>query len=622
MAIQGSEPTGSDTGFAAAGSTSPAAAAHQTTAHSDRPFSLLTLGNVGGIVRSATSEQLAKGMEAVQATVKESRISPQLAVAAVQIDNQQETRLKLSSIVMVLRHQTTNKVAHHTLLLEGSSDPIGSKIENINGVQVQIDRFAAQVYDTIYADAVNNTIKAAYPQSEIINTGATVVPRSFDWTDKTACRELVHNAMLAAATYLEARTEGFIDMDLTKLVQPREAQLQAQIAWDCPQTHDFTGQPVRSDIQIVASATAVQRTESASLNSSVDSKTISRVTGYLDLTWAPSQDTQQMFAPQGPGATRKYRPRFVITRLENELRMTPAAQLFAIASALCLGEGHTWFRGFAPRKNALKDRRDARDVGAVNIEANLYNDASGFGVPVDTQSATFSDRELGALINATMHPQIVFSIDVSDAGADTWYNRVFAQASVGDVNANKEILKAANTLTGGAFGTAYGNNTFLPMLVTDERVVLGYYTNKDGHRADLRDVDYLAVANILGVNNPQAISDWSQSIENTDMPQQLRLQGRKSTIRTIASDAIFTQYATRATFNPQFLQMLVQSIQTCGLGFKLVSTGLGGDYMAQRAGGMFNAAGFGMGNTGIFNAGFGGAIAPMFQRPVQPQSMF
>jgi hypothetical protein len=617
MAIQ--EPTQPAAAFAQPGSSAPAAAPAPAFQQPSDRISMFSMGNVGGIVRSATSEALAKGYEAVQNAIKDSRISQVYKVLGVQIDNQSETKLKLSSIVLVLQHLSSGTVSHHTLLLEASSDPLPPKMDNINGVQVQVDRYASQVYDQVYAATVDNTITAAFPSARAINTGATVVPRIFNWEDKDATRELVQNAMLAAATYIEARQDGFIDMDMSKMGTGE--QLQVQISFENPQTLDFTGLPVRSDIQILTSAVTAQKVDTGSLNSQNDAIKVSCVTGFMDLVYTPPQDPNLMYAAGNMiGAKRRFRPRFIMTRLENSLRLTPAAQLFAIASAMCLGEGTTYYRAFKPRLNA--GPRDRRDIGAVNIEANLQDDPSGVGAMIDTKTKTFGDRELGALVNATMHPGLIYSIDISDAGADTWYNRVFGQAAMGDMNANNEILRAANVLTGGQFAKLYGNNTFTAMIPREERVLMGYYINMDGQRADVRDVDYLAVLNILAVNNPQAIVDWSDTFERDDQAMALRLQGRKTTIRAVADQVVFTQQGIRATFNPDFLKLLGESLRSINVMFKLVNAGVAGDYVSQRAGGAFNQASFGVTSTGLFNQGFSGAAATSVARPFQPGSMF
>jgi len=625
MAIQDT-PTSGQSNFAAAGSTAPPATASSGApfqqAGTAGTFSLLNLGNVGGIARSATSEVLAKSYEATTKTIQESRISQAYKVHVVQIDNQIEKRLRLSSLVLAVRHEASGTVAHHALMLEGSADPLPPKIDTINGVQVQIDNFASRVYDAIYAAAVDQVVATAFPNSKIINTAGTVVPRIFDWADREAVRELVQNAMVATVTYLEARLPDFVDLDMSKMQS--DATLQVQTSYDNPQRTDYTGLPIRSDIQVLTSAVANQRQDaSGSLNNQTEAVTVSRLTGYVDLTYSPPQNQQaygQGYQVQGTvGLKRCYNARFIITQMENALRLTPAAQLLALATGMTLAEGTSYFRAFKPNMNAKSP--DPRDIGAVNIEANLQDDPSGFGKPIDTKAANFGDRELGALIQATIHPGLAICVDVSDAGADTWYNRQFARASMGDPEANKEILRAANVLTGGNFGQLYGNSNFPAVMVTDELVLMGYYIDSNGQRADIRNVDYLAVLNLHGVKNPQAVADWSDTFERADMPQALRLQGRKTIIRSIAEQVTFTQHATRATFNPDFLKMLVQALLACNVTFKPVNVGISGDYLISRAGGRFAGAALGMGVSGLFTQG-GITAAPSFQRPFMGQSMF
>lgn len=625
MAIQDNTPA-----FAAAGATAPAAQQPTSTAQQTppgrvaNPFSLLSMGNVGGLVRSSASEALAKGYVAVEAAIKESRISASYRVHGIQIDNAADRRLRLSSIVLAIRHESAGIVAHHTLILEASADPVPPKIEVINTVQVTIDRFAAQVYDDKYATAVDGAIKTLFPGQAIMNTGATVVPRIFDWSDKEATRELVQNAMMASVTYLECRLPGFADMDLSQMAA--DANLQVQVSYHNPQTIDYTGLPVRSDISILTSAVAAQRTDTGSLNDQAEAVTVARVTGFIDLTYVGNpQQAQvygQVYGQPAPGAKRIYQPRFVITKLENMLRLTPAAQLLALATASTLGETTAWYANF--RANQKAGPKDPHDIGAVNIEANLYSEPGPVGTKTDTKAANFTDADLGGLINATCHPGLAMSIDVNDCGSDTWYNRQLVAAAAGDAAANNEILRAANTLTGGQFALMYGNSNFAPVLKTDERVFMGFYIGADGHRTDVREVDYLTVLNKLAVKNPQVIVDWSDSYERTDLVQELRLQGRKTIIRSLCEQLTFTQYATRVTMNPAFMQMLVAALKQCKISFKLINAGMASDYMSSRGAGLMGQAAMLPGNSGLFNPGgfnSGGGVVGNVNRPYQGQSM-
>lgn len=603
--------------FAAPGTAAPAPAASQPAPRTGG-FSLLSLGNVGGLVRSSTSEALAKGFAATEVAVKESRINPAYKVHAIQIDNESERRLALSSIVLAIRHEVSGNVAFHTLLLEASADPWPAKIETINMVQVSIDQFASQAYDGKYVDAVVAVIGASFPGQNALNTGATVVPRTFNWGEKEDTRKLVQNAMLAAVTYLEARLPDFQDLDMSKIQM--DAVLQTSLAFGEPEMSDYCGLPVRSDISITTTAVAAQRPADQSLNAQTENVPISVVRGYLDLTYSPVQVPNAFSVQVGPVSKITYQARFVITMLENMLRMTPAAQLLALATATVLAEGTNWYRGFKPNPHAGPN--DPHDVGAVNIEANLQNEQGGFGTKIDTKRADFGDRELGGLLMATMHPKLAISIDVSDCGADTWFNRAFVGAASGDQNSIFEILNAANTLTGGHFARAYGQSTISPVLITDERILLGHYIGQNGQRSDCRQVDYLAVANRLGTTNPQAIADYSDTFESINTNQFMRLQGRKATQRSLCEQLTYTQPATRCTVNPEFLSMFIESLRACGVSFRLANSGMAGDYLANRGSGLLNSAGMNSNNTGLFSQGGAlGQAAMSFRRPFQGQSM-
>ena len=606
--------------FAAVGSTAPAAAAAAPSmAPRTNLLSLLTDPNVGGLNRSNTSEVLAKAFAAVEANIKETRISSAYKVHGVQIDNAAERRLMLASIVLVIRHEASNTVAHHTLLLEASADPVPPKIEVISQIQVTIDRFSAQVYDQVYAAAVNNTVAAAFPNHTILNTGATVVPRIFDWTVPADTRALVYNAMLAAVTYLEAKQSDFMDMDMTKI--SNDANLQVQVSYGTQEARDYVGLPIRSDVTILTSAVASQRTDNGSLNNQIEAATITSVRGYIDLTYVGNtQQAQMNYGQQVMGAKRIYQPRLIITQMENFKRSTPAAQLLALATATTIGEGTSWYACFRP--NQKLGAKNPHDIGAVNIEANLKNEGGAFGTKIDTLLNTFGDPELGGLMQAVCYPGLAISIDVNDCGSDTWYNRSLSAAAAGDENANAEILRAANTLTGGHFANLYGNNNFPAVLKTDERVFMGYWVNNEGKISDIRQVDYLTVLNKLAVTDPQQIVNWSDSFERVDQDQALRLQGRRTIIRSQCEQLVFTQYATRVTFNPAFLQMLIAALKLSNVSFKLINTGMAADYMSTRGSGMLGNAVNLPGMSGLFNpGGFSAAAVQPINRPFQGQSM-
>lgn len=596
--------------FAAAGTSSPSAAEQPTQVPNSQRISLLNLMNPGGIVRANTAEELSKADKAIKESIKVTHFASDFRVLVNPVDNQQ-VPVRYASVILSLLHERSNQMAYHTLLLEGSADPMPAQNQTINSIPVVIKHYAARSYDSVYDGAVSKMVSTSFPGIAAYNTGVTSVPRGFAWDDAAAVRELVINTMIAAATKLESKLDGFVDMNMARMGADR---LQVNVTYNNPDTSDFTGLPVRSDVQITCTAMSNTDQSNKSQNTGAQSVAISRVTGYLDLSYevANNQNGFAMGMMGAQGMYRRYRPRLIITRLENNRRMTPAGQLFAIASALGLGKGLMYYRGFAPRKN-IKGR-DLRDIGAVNIECNLPQgpdnrpDPSGFGKIVETKSANFDDKQLAALLNETLHPGLVVSIDVSDAGADTWYNSIFARAAMGDNDAMGALLNAANELTGGAFSRRYqaANAKFAPVLVTGERVLLGKQRNKEGQFEDIRHVDTLAIANYFGPNDPKRIAEWCDTYDRVSEPSELRLHARETMIRAVGdADLTIQQEGTRVTLNPLYTEMLMDALADVGTVFTMVNGEGGANFMTQRLGGTFAQAGMSGNPSNLFRTGFG-----------------
>ncbi len=608
-------------GTAAPGSGyNPGAASAPASHPQPRPFSLLNMPKVGGISRSATTEPLSKSLEAATKALSNAAVDQRYAIQLLPVNNTIETRLRLSALVLAMHDESLKMVSYHTLLLEATGGDLPSEVKQIEGHTVVIDRYASEVFDDTYNLAVEQIVRQEYPNARLFNTGPVAVPRNFNWDDARLVQGLMANCLLACATYLEAQDPEFLDVDLG--AAQHDASLQVAVNFDSGQITDYVGLPVRTDITVTTTAVANTRQDtSGSLNNQQDSQVISAVGGFIDLSYTPALNqpmSMGQYLPAGQQEDkRRYRARFVITRMEHLLRLTPAAQLSALASAAVLAMGTNWFRAFKPNLNAGPN--DPRDPGALTIETNLLGDPSGFSPKMDTKSVQFGDQQLGGLISSTIHPGLAFSIDVSDAGTDTWYNRVFAGAAAGDIASNKEILDAANTVTSGHFARMYTGHNFMPVIFNDERVLLGYREDTNGQLLDVRTLDYLFVLNRLG-SQPQEVANYSATIEK-DSPQALRLHMRKTTHRALAERITYTQLGTRATINPEFMNMFLAALKAAGVNLKLVSS-TSGDYLTNRPGGMLNNAAVLGGNFAVFNVGGYTGNQQAGIRPVQGQSMF
>lgn len=88
-----------------------------------------------------------------------------------------------------------------------------------------------------------------------------------------------------------------------------------------------------------------------------------------------------------------------------------------------------------------------------------------------------------------------------------------------------------------------------------------------GHKRDLREIDYLALANQMGPKGDMSIvRDFADTYDRTDVPIELRLEKRERIYQAIfGSNFKIKGYARRVTFNPHFIEALQASCEAAGL---------------------------------------------------------
>jgi len=248
-------------------------------------------------------------------------------------------------------------------------------------------------------------------------------------------------------------------------------------------------------------------------------------------------------------------------------------------------------------------RVDRRDIGALNIEGNISNDPSGYDKLFDTKDSSFDGLALQRLITSLFMPGMFFSLRVSEAGADTWYNSVFKAAADGNPNAITAILAAANTLTNGNFQKFYTSGQS-PVLKNEDRVHSGYWSD-GGVKSDLADIDYLAVMNLVGRNDPTVGAAWTNTFYGTSEPLNVRLAARWKMINEITGGtAVLTGYARLVTFTNEFIEAFGKAVAATGLTMRQIGN-TDNALFQQRAGASFLAgADVAPGVTGMFNSGW------------------
>lgn len=570
-----------------------------------RQRSWMSLSPIAGLSRNATSETLTKASNAITEALKGLTLADGFVLEIVKVDNAVVSNLRLSSLAVVARYADKNgkAIAYHTLLLEGSAEPLQPKVLNNNGQQLAVDQFSCDVYDPAYLTAVDQILSRGYAGLERFTASGTVVPRTFNWDDVVAVRTLIVNAGLAAASSLVTSTPGFQDISLAEF--DRTSGLQTTVAFQQPETSDFVGLPVRTDFTVRLSAVAIGAQDQTTLNNQEREVTLAEAGGFIDLSWAPAAPVQGYMGVAQP--TQKFVARAITTHLINLGSTTIASQLLAVIGVAQLTEGQAWVPYYLPRHSVGKSGVDLKDIGAINIEANLENNPSGFGTAIDTKAADFNNAKLGQLLFATVRPGIALAVDVSVCGTDTWYNEVFsaaASAHPSAVSAQRAILRAADRLTNGVFSTKYTTDES-PVFQGEDVILAGYYIDEDGVKKDLRELDYLAVMNLAG-KDPRVGQDWTDTFTQGSYSLEKRLDARKRMIQQLLPSAVFTGRVLRVTFNPKFIEALVSSAAAAGLQMRTINAAANMEFQNNRgqaswaSNGLMSAQ-----SSGLFAQGFG-----------------
>lgn len=551
-------------GFRAAAPEQPQA---QTTATGAPQFSFSELGrkNRGILGKNPASEILTKLTKGLQELYGEGDQS--YGVKLLPIDLNNNRLLPLSALAVCVQDKQLPElgVAVHILMLEGSAEPFQPLYEQVGNVNIEKLRVASDAYSADVIDAVFAEVQRAFPNTMLLDASGCVVRRGFNVEDKALLHTLGANASKATTTLLNTARPDFADINLAGA--EKDTTLGIRTLFNQQEIQDAVGNPVRADVVIDLNATSNTSQNRAQGVSPMDRTVgISRATGFVEPIWAPvqQQQVQNIYQPQVAQNKQVYMARFVMTSLETGDLLTIPAQLLALAVAATLRESNGHFPAFQ-KKGRGSDIQNWHDIGAVNIEANLANEPGNVGSKIkDTQLDSFGLAELGQLVAATFQPGLVMSLDVSECGADTWHNDVFAAAAEGSEGANNSIIDGAMILTNGNFSKHFPVGT---PICTDEynRIHMGTVDTKDGLR-DVREFDYLAALNLLGEKDPSIIRQWSDSFNRTDFSLDSRLAARKKILTGVFGDSVvFTGFARRVTFTDAFINALLMGIRATGI---------------------------------------------------------
>ena len=456
-------------------------------------------------------------------------------------------------------------VAVYGFLIEGSAKKLPPRTFTYNNQAHSLPTAADDAVDNDLFDLIVSQVQQSYgPETVVSVVGVQVLPTEFQLAeDGSNIDGLLFNASQALAT--ELVKGGLVDE------QAVDARLIAQggqpiVGRDTnpPPLTDNVGLPVRSDLSISLRQIVDQNQNVWKPNANVQPD-LARLEGYVDLDYhEPQLHQANPYAPINPQiALQRYIPRFVITRLEVLTKViTPELALTALALAPFAGHNNAWLEQFRPRPTRRKDEVNLRDISAIGYEVNLTGGTEPERLPLPGASDIGKFYQMLAL---AIKPELLISIDIDEAGEQSWLLQDLYAAARGDRTAIGNLIVAANRLTDGNFGQMW-NQADLIAVDEDNRIARGYWTDSSGNHRDLRELDYVAMLNLVGDKSIERLQDWSKTFyNNSGEPLDVRLERRDQIEREVLPSRTLKGWARRITINPKFLITLANAMAQAGL---------------------------------------------------------
>jgi hypothetical protein len=520
---------------------------------------------------SGAGEALARTQKVMLEAIEAQKDGSQAVEATLlALDPQQYTGLPIGYLVMCVQmvDNTRLGVGYQPIIIDASLDNISAAEITVNGQKVEVLRTAENADTDQVRDIVHAAVCDRFGTDQAFGAMAMVLPRIFNLDDKLHVKNLTAQSAFAAAIELQRHTGLLEPLDLTEFGSADETLI-TNLNFDGEQELNLVDQPTRGDIKIGLVSEPTNRNSQQNVLSlgSGAAVELARSQAFVDFVYQPKIDPNTIYTAGtwgnnmgvNPDVWRKFIPRIIFTDLRAERLTTLGGQLLALASALGVRNNRLWMGAFAPDRTKAGEV-DYRDIGALNIEANWTGDPTQLGAPFDTKADNFTMGSLAQVIDAVCQDGLLFSIDVSERGPDTWYNGVWAAADEGDENAEAAIIQAADDLTHGAFSEFFPNNAPVTLRM-NETILLGYYKAKSGELRDIREIDYLALLNLYGQTRKDIVDDYSDTIVRVDHDEALRLEARMNILRKATSNAVFTGRGRRVTCSSEFIVAFTKAVE-------------------------------------------------------------
>jgi hypothetical protein len=505
----------------------------------------------GGIARNETTVTVQKFQETMAEILKQSKITD---ATLVPVDGSQ-ANLAISAVCLAMKVE--DELLMYTMLLEATGpQQLMARRLNLNhggSREIEIPAVTGDLIDDTTIGHIAAVVKSTIGFTGAIRSvGEHVIHSELDINSTdfpSAARQHLRTAYNALSSDRAIVVGNDVHIDLTEW---SSNVFTCRTEHSTVHTIDNNALPVREDLSV--SLTVSDPTSGTKNQAVAASNELGRSAGYPELRFTGIIPGMTVIGPNGYPVQSQttHQPRFVITNTQLETRVfNYQLQLLTLAMTTLFNRNKAWMAAYRPQYVSGGTSAKLRDLTGLGYE---------LGIEINTKEI---DTQL--ILNAHCHDSLTYVLHIPETGETSWFLQLIRAIAVGDQDARAAFIEHGDILTNGHFSRLLPPSDPIARLEED-RVLMGYYVDIDGNMRDIREIDYLAMLNLVGGSDMALVERWDQTYDPTFGPVEERLANRVGILRHVFGDNLHIKgYATSVVLSNQALEALWSAIDKCGV---------------------------------------------------------
>lgn len=495
------------------------------------------------------------------------------------------------------------EVAYAVLLIENEFElhsapfPYGDK-------QLTLPLSAYDIYDNLYDKEIRDTITRVICRGDDSITlryaGVACLYKEIVLKEEQDVRGILNSLMMLCVSAVIEETMIVADPEanLGDMIRDQGLEIRGQLNTRPSTVIDPTGLPVATNLLISMKSDRPNLRGDRHNQNHVHNKNVFEpiidVGMMLDIVKPSNSGVRHDTWRRGSGRNDSRDQPLTLNPVITYLQRNPdgfvtlSTTLLGIASSMISHDPAVYLDMLRPRRDHDVELSNLGSVGYVALPGERETG------PFDVYSADFTaegDKMLKELINDYFTENSFLSIDIPELSLQGRSLKTLHRTQLqGDqrVAATNRIIYTLDRLTDNLFTERYwdGEEVFTKGAVM---IPIGYWTDANGKKRDLREINYLAAVNYAGrMNEPGFLEDWEETFNKDARSPETMCAWRLDLMsRIVGADSIEVKgYAWRYTFDHDFIVACSLAVQDSGISprFENIST----DNRVRRSSGMGN----------------------------------